>query len=113
MQTRQLFAFIGESQKVEYDFAPWEEDNGSVALTSVDWSTETGQAAITNIKPSNAVEELANPGIASATITTSQEGKSLIKITATAGNNVFVTYLKVLSKDPKTNLNDLARSHYY
>ena len=40
-QSRQLFAFKGESQTVEYDFSPWEEDNGSVS--SVAWSTESGK----------------------------------------------------------------------
>ena len=98
MQTRQLFAFIGEANTIEYDFAPWEADNGSVS--AVTWSTELGQAAISN-------ESLAS-SIASATITTSQEGKSLIKITATAGNNTFVTYLHVMSKDPKNTYNDVS-----
>ena len=51
--------------------------------------------------------------VASATITTSQEGKSQIKITAIAGNNIFVTYLNVLAKDPKTNYFDTMRAHYY
>jgi len=103
MHSRQLFAYKGESQEVQYDFAPWESDNGSVS--SVDWNTETGQAAITN-------ESLAS-SIASATITTSEAGSSLIKLTATAGNNTFVTYINVLARDPKLNYNDLTRSHYY
>jgi hypothetical protein len=102
-QTRQLFAFIGESQAVQYDFKPWEADNGEV--TAVTWTTETGQAGITN-------KDLTS-SIASATITTSQEGKSLIKLTATAGNNTFVTYLEVKAKDPKSNTDTLTRSHYY
>ena len=99
-QSRQLFAFKGESQEVQYDFAPWEEDNGSVS--SVAWSTESGQAGITN-------EALAS-SVASASITTNEAGKSLVKITATAGNNTFVTYLHVMSKDPKLTYHD---SYYY
>lgn len=102
-QSRQLFAYIGESNTIEYDFAPWETDNGSV--TSVTWSTELGQAGITN-------ESLAS-STASATVTTNQEGKSLIKIAATAGNNTFATYLHVLSRDPKNLYNDIAYSDYY
>ena len=86
---RQLLTYIGEANTVQIDFAPWESDNGSV--TSVDWATKSGQAGITN--------ESLSSSIASALITTSQEGRSLIKVTATAGNNIFVLWLDVKSKD--------------
>ena len=103
MQTRSLFAFIDEAQQVQYDFAPWETDNGTV--TAVTWTTKTGQAGISN-------EALASSK-ATATITTSNEGKSLIEVKATAGNNTFITYLQVQSKDPKFNYNQSVKYSYY
>ena len=90
IQERKMLAFEGESQEVQYDFSPWEEDNGSV--TSVVWSVENGQVSIGS-------ESLAS-SIASIVLTTSESGESSIKLTATAGSNVFVTYLMVVCKDP-------------
>lgn len=95
-QVRSLLAFKGESQVVKYDFLPWEEDNGSV--TSVDWAVKSGSAGITN--------EALSSSVASALITTSDAGSSLITITATSGSNVLVTTLRVVSKDPEYRIND-------
>lgn len=95
-QIRGMLAFKGEAQTVQYDFSPWEADNGTV--TSVNWELKDGQAAISN-------KSLAS-SIASALITTSESGISLIKLTATAGNNIFVTHLRVVTKDPHTRIHD-------
>ena len=103
MQERKLFAYIDETQQVQYDFAPWETDNGTV--TAVTWTTKQGQAGISN-------EALASSK-ATATITTSQEGKSQIEVKAVAGNNTFVTYLEVVCKDPKYSYNQSVRYSYY
>ncbi len=89
-QLRRLLAFKGEAQTIEYDFSPWESDNG--AVTSVTWTKLRGQAGISN--------ESLSSSVSSATITTSESGSSMIKITATAGNNIFVTHLRILTKDP-------------
>lgn len=91
-QTRSKLSHKGEAETVEYDFSPWETDNSTV--TAVTWTLKSGQASITNKSLSSS--------IASALITTSQAGTSLIKITATAGNNIFITHLRVVSKDPMT-----------
>lgn len=90
IQVRALLAFKSGAQTIKYDFSPWQTDNGTV--TAVTWTVKSGQASITN-------KSLAS-SIASALITTSETGNSMIKIQATAGNNIFVTYLKVTSKDP-------------
>jgi hypothetical protein len=96
-QLRSLLAFKGESQTVEYDFTPWEEDNGSVS--SVVWTVKSGQAGVSN-------ESLAS-SIASALITTSDAGSSLITLTATSSTGeVLVTTLRVVSKDPEYRIND-------
>ncbi len=89
-QIRKIVAFKGEAQTIKYDFSPWETDNGTV--TSVVWSKLRGQAAVSN--------ESLSSSVSSATITTPESGSSMIKITATAGNNIFVTHLRVLTKDP-------------
>ena len=96
-QLQNLFAYIGEAQTVKFDLTPWEEDNGSVS--SVTWSTKAGDAAISN--------ESLTSSIASAVITMSSEGASLIKLTATTGTNTHVTYIRVVSKDPETTMTAL------
>ncbi len=95
-QRRDMLAFKGETQTVKYDFAPWESDNG--AVTSVVWEVKSGQAGISN--------KTLSSSIATSTVTTSEAGNSLIKLTATAGNNIFVTYLRILSKDPYYRIHD-------
>lgn len=92
---RGLLTLIGETESVEFDFSPWEADNGSV--TGVTWTVESGSAAVSG-------EALAS-SVASASITTASEGWSLIKITAT-GTNVFPIYLRVLCRDPKEFIRD-------
>ena len=91
VQLRGLLAFKDEAQTIEYDFAPWEANNGSVS--SVEWTVEKGQAAVSNKTLSSSV--------AQATITTAQTGASMITLKATAGNNIFKTYLRVVTKDPQ------------
>lgn len=102
-QRRDMLAFKGESQTVQYDFSPWEADNGTV--TTVVWTLKNGQAGITN--------ESLSSSIASALITTSQSGVSMIKLTATAGNNIFVTHLRIVAKDPQTRIHDYGIGHGY
>lgn len=95
-QVRSLLAFKGESQTIEYNFLPWEDDNGSV--TTVVWTLKTGTASISN-------EALAS-SLATASIATTDVGSSLITITATSGNNILVTTLRVVSKDPEFRIHD-------
>lgn len=95
-QVRSLLAFKGESQTIEYNFLPWEEDNGSVS--SVVWTVKSGDAAISN--------EALVSSVASAVITTANPGSSVISVTATSGDNVLVTTLRVVAKDPENRIND-------
>ena len=95
-QTKQLLAFKGEAQTVQLDFSPWETDNGTV--TSVTWTVKSGQASIAN--------ESLSSSVAQATITTSDTGRSMITVAATAGNNIIKLYLHVFAKDPNTITND-------
>lgn len=100
IQIRSLLGFEGESQRVEYDFSPWEEDNGVV--TSVEWLVKNGRVAVSN--------EALVSSVASSDISSGAYGCSLIKLTATAGNNVFVTHLRVVVKDP--SVPELTRDYY-
>ena len=95
-QVRAILSFKGKSQTIQYNFLPWEEDNGSV--TSVVWSVKSGDASVSN--------ESLSSSIASAVITTANAGSSLITLTATAGNNVEVLTLRVVAKDPEYRIHD-------
>lgn len=95
-QEYELLAMEGDDQAVNFDFSPWAGDNG--AVSSVTWSVESGQAAVDG-------EALAS-SVASARITTSQTGKSLIKISATDGTHTKVVFLKVHCKEPYTSAID-------
>lgn len=101
LQVRNALAFKGEAQTIQFDFSPWEDDNGSVS--SVTWEVKSGNASISN--------ESLSSSIASMTLTTSDTGSSMIKLTATAGNNTFVTHLRVLSKDPDVITEDYGLIH--
>lgn len=80
----------------EFDFSSWEEDNS--AVTSVTWEVQSGQASIGN-------EALAS-SVASAQITLSEVGGSVIKITAATGTQTYVTKLDILTKDPNRTVHD-------
>ena len=97
LQRRSALAFVGESQKVVFDIRAIEEDIGTI--TSATWTIKTGNAHITN-------KTLTTNTLVSATVTTQSEGKSSIELKLTAGNNIFVTYLDIFSKDPEGTTND-------
>ncbi len=89
LQSRQLLCFEDETQKVQFDFSPWQTENGT--LTAVEWIKESGQASISS------ESLLAN--IATATITTLQPGRSSIRIKATTTQSLtIVTHLIVTCK---------------
>ncbi len=95
-QIERMLAFKGGAETVEIDFSPWSDDNGDV--DSVDWTVQSGQAAISG--------EALTVNVAEALITTSESGLSLIKVTATAGDNIGVFFLEVRSKDPQIQVVD-------
>ena len=97
LQRRGALAFVGESQKVEFDIRAIEEDIGTIA--SAIWTIKTGNASITN-------KTLTTNTSVSATVTTQSEGKSSIELKLTAGNNIFVTYLDIVSKNVEGTTND-------
>lgn len=88
----QLLLMEGESEQVSINLGSWEEDNDSV--TSVSWVVDSGSASISN--------ESLESSVASAVITGSSDGRSLIKVTfTTSGNSVLVHYIKVYVRDPE------------
>lgn len=84
-------AMIDSKKTYSFDFKPWAEDNHDV--TTVTWTVESGQAAVSG--------QALTSNVATALVTFSQSGRSLIQIKgATASNEVAVAYLDILVKDP-------------
>ena len=95
-QVRQLLQFKGDVKTLTLDFSPWADDNAVV--TSATWTVESGQATI------SAQSLTAN--VASALITTSSAGASMIKVLVTDGTRSEAVYIKVRCKDPQTTTSD-------
>lgn len=89
-------AFVGDARTYSFDFSQWAEENNNV--TAVTFEVVAGSAGITG-------ETLAS-NVATALITTSEITGVLIKITATTGTEIYVAYLDIIVKDPKTQFND-------
>lgn len=86
-----VLAFEGQAQVVQFNLGPWEDVNGTV--TAATWTLKSGSAGISG-------EALAG-SVASALITTSSSGKSLITVTLTSGTDIEILYLEVMAKDPE------------
>lgn len=95
-QIERMLAFKDGAENVEFDFSPWVDDNATV--TAVTWTVQYGQASVSS-------EALAS-NVASALITTSEAGASLIRLKATGGNNIYTAYLYVFCKDPQAIVQD-------
>ena len=91
-----VLAFEGQSQVVEFDLSPWEDVNGSV--TAVTWTLKSGSAGISS--------ESLSSSVASALITTNQSGRSMIKVSLTAGSNTEILHFEVFAKDPQVVTED-------
>jgi hypothetical protein len=85
-----LLASEGDIQTVSLDFTAWAEDNA--ALTTATWAVVSGSATV-------AGQALAS-SVASARITTTDPGTSVISITATDGTRTKVVFIRVACKDP-------------
>ena len=90
IQVRHQLGFKDGIETVSVDFSPWAEDNGTVS--AVTWTLESGSAGISG-------ENLAS-NVATAQITTSDTGGSMIKLKATGTNDTKVIYFRVYAKDP-------------
>lgn len=88
--------FIGDITEYEVDFSPWSEKYGTV--TSVTWTVESGQAAVSG--------ETLSSNVATANVSTSKEGKSLVRIKATTGTLTKSFYLSILAYDPDEEFDD-------
>ena len=98
---RQTSVMKGDVLPVSIDAAPWAEDNG--AVTGATWSVESGNAAISG-------EALAS-NIASAVLTTSESGPSLIKVLLAGATHTKRFNLRVYAKDPEQRSNDYGFCH--
>ena len=98
-QVYQGISYKGMVQTASFDFSQWAEEEG--ALTSVTWTVEDGDATIAS--------EALSSSVATAVITTSNEGPSLIKLAATNGTQTTIAFLQILSKNPAVSVYDYGR----
>ena len=91
-----MLAFKSGAETITVDYSPWSDDNGSV--TAVAATVKAGQAAISNESLSANVKQM--------TIMTAESGASMIKLSATAGNNTHISYIYILAKDPDSHSED-------
>lgn len=87
----------GNAETIRFDWSSWAEDNG-VTLTGVTWSVESGNAAVSSTSLAS--------NVATGTITVSETGRSLIKLTATDGTLIDVQYLEIKGWEPNRYVDD-------
>ncbi len=78
------------------DFNPWAEDNHDVITAT--WTVKAGSATISG--------ETLVSNVATALITFSDAGRSLIQVKAATSAETYVAYLDVLAKDPQLPIGD-------
>ena len=83
--------------KYSFDFAPWADDNATI--TSATWTVISGDATVSGAALAT--------NVATALVTFSKEGGSLIQIkAATTSDGTYVAYLDVLAVDPQDATTD-------
>ncbi|MDP3940472.1 MAG: hypothetical protein Q8R92_20340 [Deltaproteobacteria bacterium] len=95
-QRTHRLGFVGGAEQIRVDYSSWAEDNG--APSTVVATVSYGDAAIS-------VESL-TASVKTMTVTASNSGKTLIKLTATAGTNIDVSWLELYGADPTLEFND-------
>ncbi len=93
---RQLAFSKGQAQTITVDYSPWAEDFGTV--TAVVVSVKSGDVAISS--------ESLSSNVKTFVITTSNAGQSMVKLAATAGNNIHVLHIRIMVRDPDVVTND-------
>lgn len=92
---RRRLRLKGEAETLRVDFSPWQEDVNQT-INSVTWEVVSGNATISN--------QALSSNIASALVTTTDTGHSLIKVTADTSQDDAVEYIELLAKEPNVNL---------
>ena len=90
-QVLRKLLFKGDVKSISVDFNSWADDNA--AVTTATWAVKSGQVAISG-------QALAS-NIASALLTASESGTSMITLTVTDGTHTEVQYIRVVAKDPQ------------
>jgi hypothetical protein len=88
-------AMVGDDQQISVDFRAWAEDNA--ALTTATWAVSAGDAAIDGTSLSGSV--------ATARITTTNSGTSLISVSVTDGTRTKKQFFRIAAKDPSISIN--------
>lgn len=87
---------IGDAVTYEIDCRPWQGDNSTI--TSVTWTVEAGNAAISG--------QSLTSGVATALVTFTDSGKSLISILITTATQKKKVWLEVLAKNMQVYMDD-------
>lgn len=95
-QRNKRVMFEGGAENIQYDYTSWAEDNGDT--TSVTVTVEYGDAAISG--------ESLTSNVKSMLVTTSNTGKSLIKLVATDGTDKDVQWLEIYAKPMNVTINE-------
>lgn len=95
-QLRQMLQFKGQADTHSLDYSPWADDGGTVSACVI--SVESGQGAVSS--------EALTSNVKTFVLTTSELGSTMLKFTATAGNNTHIVYLRILVKDPRQAQDD-------
>jgi len=81
---------IDEIKKYQIDFSPWAEDHANI--TNVTWTVKSGQATVSS--------QALSSNIASAIITFTQHGRSIIEVKAETGSEVKTIWFDLFTHDP-------------
>ena len=95
-QVWNILGFEDQTETITIDYSPWADDNGTV--TDVTLTVKNGSATIGN-------ESLAS-NVKTFTLSNTETGSSMIQLKATAGNNVDISHIRILAKNPETIVND-------
>lgn len=91
-RTINLGTLKGDVASLNFDYSAYADDYG--AVTTVTVTVESGQASVGS-------ESLAS-NVKSLTLTTSQEGRSTIKLSAAGSSDTHILKLLVMTKDPQS-----------
>jgi hypothetical protein len=86
----------GDADTYSFDFTPWQEANHTI--TSATWTVESGNASVSG--------KVLASGVASALVTFTDPGRSLISILATTATEKKKAWLEVVAKDQSVCVDD-------
>ncbi len=90
---------LNSKELITLDFTAWQANHDTI--TDVDWTVQSGQLSITG-------DSLAS-GVASATLEYAQQGRQIVKVTATTADETLITHIDVYVYDTDCGVDDYGR----